>query len=403
MSLQKPIFKNVRNLIYNSYEKLEALCSNPNGVRIAEQLVYLLSDECWIELCGNPYAVHLIENNLERINKIKNNKNNFYRSEINAWCKICSNHNAIHIIKNNLDKIDIMISERCILSCLASNKNPKIIPIIERYFKYMDDDDIEALCINPIMIEFIKKNVFNNPNEFNINFYEALCSNTSPEAIPIIEEYFYSFIKYEEPKSQFIDRSPIMSTWGHIFSNPNAIHIIKNNMHVIDKYYLWENLCSNPNAIEIIEENIEKILRLRYSVVRSLMSNPCAIHIIEKYSQNINYYFNICINPNATHLVEKYINSIDKYTINNILCIQPHLIDLINKYYDKIDPYNNSLCYNPEAIHLVANYDYHKMKELMIDFNNELCQYVFHPKRIEKIMTRYGISHEDFDKYFYKL
>ena len=43
--------------------------------------------------------------------------------------------------------------------------------------------------------------------------------------------------------------------WEHLSANPNAIHILEQNLDKIDWFYLSEN----PNAIHILEQNLEKV------------------------------------------------------------------------------------------------------------------------------------------------
>jgi len=43
--------------------------------------------------------------------------------------------------------------------------------------------------------------------------------------------------------------------WDELSSNPNAIHILEQNMDEID----WDELSANPNAIHLLEQNIDKI------------------------------------------------------------------------------------------------------------------------------------------------
>ena len=60
--------------------------------------------------------------------------------------------------------------------------------------------------------------------------------------------------------------------WGWLCFNPNAIHILEQNLHRIDWWYLSEN----PNAIHMLEQNLDKVNW------RRLSSNPNAVHILEK-------------------------------------------------------------------------------------------------------------------------
>jgi hypothetical protein len=58
--------------------------------------------------------------------------------------------------------------------------------------------------------------------------------------------------------------------WPGLSLNPNAIHLLRQNVDKID----WGILSSNPNAIHLLEQNIDKI---NWYV---LSYNPNAIHLL---------------------------------------------------------------------------------------------------------------------------
>ena len=60
--------------------------------------------------------------------------------------------------------------------------------------------------------------------------------------------------------------------WFNLSSNPNAIHILEQNL---DKVY-WEWLSGNPNAIYLLEQNMDKV------DWGELSRNPNAIHLLAK-------------------------------------------------------------------------------------------------------------------------
>jgi hypothetical protein len=47
----------------------------------------------------------------------------------------------------------------------------------------------------------------------------------------------------------------VQINWVGLSSNPNAIHMIENNLDKVD----WETLSMNPNAIHILENNLDKV------------------------------------------------------------------------------------------------------------------------------------------------
>jgi len=72
----------------------------------------------WNVLCGNPYAIHLIENNLDRLNNnswnlLAKNTNaigllngNLHKLDKEGWFNLSANSNAIAILEENKEKID---------------------------------------------------------------------------------------------------------------------------------------------------------------------------------------------------------------------------------------------------------------------------------------------------------
>ena len=49
-----------------------------------------ISNLMWVQLSNNPNAIHILENNLDKVN----------------WKQLSINLNAIHILEKNLDKVD---------------------------------------------------------------------------------------------------------------------------------------------------------------------------------------------------------------------------------------------------------------------------------------------------------
>jgi hypothetical protein len=59
--------------------------------------------------------------------------------------------------------------------------------------------------------------------------------------------------------------------WVILSKNPNAIHILKNNLDKVD----WNSCILNPNAIHILEQNLNKVTCLCL-----LSSTNNAIHLV---------------------------------------------------------------------------------------------------------------------------
>jgi len=59
-----------------------------------------------------------------------------------------------------------------------------------------------------------------------------------------------------EPKMKLLDLIPLDKlNWDYLSLNPNAIHLLEQNMDKID----WVVLSENPNAIHLLEHNKDKI------------------------------------------------------------------------------------------------------------------------------------------------
>jgi hypothetical protein len=69
------------------------LCQNPYAVHIIEKYLDKLNNYSWNLLAGNSNAIHIIEHNLYRLNEF-------------GWRNLSKNHNAIPLLEKNPDKID---------------------------------------------------------------------------------------------------------------------------------------------------------------------------------------------------------------------------------------------------------------------------------------------------------
>jgi len=97
-------------------------------------------------------------------------------------------------------------------------------------------------------------------------------------------------------KNNFILRNIkfIVSDW--LSKNPNAIHLLEQNMDKIDWFYL----SGNPNAIHLIEQNLDKIDWLYLS------RNPSAIHLLEQNQHKICWEL-LSGNPNIFEIDYDYL------------------------------------------------------------------------------------------------
>jgi len=107
--------------------------------------------------------------------------------------------------------------------------------------------------------------------------------------------------------------------------NPNAIHLLEQNLDKID----WEWLSDNPNAIHLLEQNLDK-------VDWELLSD----------------------NPNAIHLLEQNLDKVDW----GILSSNPDIFEYDYEAMKKTrDPINHELMierFNPKHIHQFSSWGF---------------------------------------------
>jgi len=98
-------------------------------------------------------------------------------------------------------------------------------------------------------------------------------------------------------------------------------------------------------------------------------NNPNAIHILEKYPEKIHWDY-LSSNPNAIYLLEKNIDKVSWECLVSWGC----------------------LAMNPNALHLIFDYDYEGMREQHKELFKELIEYVFHPTRLIRICKQQNIE-----------
>jgi len=113
--------------------------------------------------------------------------------------------------------------------------------------------------------------------------------------------------------------------YGFLSKNPNAIHIIENNISSVS----WSALSKNKNAIHILNMYPEKIHWPNISL------NPSAIDILEKNQDKIDW-FNLSSNPSIFEIDYEFLqNRIANYREElSAVCYHPKRL----KYF--IDKYN---------------------------------------------------------------
>ncbi len=231
------------SIIEENLDKVDwsELSKNPNAINIIEKN---LDKVDWYYLSINPNAKHIIENNLDKIEKywtimsLKSNNIELLEKNLDKidWEHLSLNRHAKLILEKNLDKIDWS----------TIHENLGAIDIIEKNVEKLQYFLFLKVC--PITINIYKKNIHRVGNSM-------LCRH--PEFIDYIN----------------IDKI----NWDNLSLNPAAIHILEKNLKKIN----WRNLSKNPGAIDLLNENLDK---LYWS---ELFENPNFASVFLKYHYDV--------------------------------------------------------------------------------------------------------------------
>ena len=128
-----------------SYAFWQKLCENPYAIHIIEENLHKIPDHGWSALVKNENAIHLIEKNLDKLNYI--GLNSLYQRSYVCWERLSENPAAISFLKKNIDKIRW---EHLI-------KNPNAIQIYEDYPEKMGGHlsyiDFETISVDSPIFE----------------------------------------------------------------------------------------------------------------------------------------------------------------------------------------------------------------------------------------------------------
>lgn len=293
--------------------------------------VYKFCD--WVDLGYIDYSslcmnIHPMAMNI--INNILSKNPNSYKVDFNNL-SMNESDDAVDILEKYPDNIGLI--------CLAINKNPRVLKILETK---KDDPEIiqdvffSTLSSNPSAIELLKRNIS------SIN---------------------YTFFSENESAVDLLLENPSKIDWARfcLNSSDKALDYLEANPMKIN----WNYLCGNTNP------------RALFLISKYLENNP---ENIEHFNWRI-----LCENSTkeAIDLVKKYYELIkDKLDWWN-LTINPYAIDLIKENIDLINKiYKSALFSNP----CIFEYDYEFIRNRMNIFKEELVEKVFHPKNYNKFI-----------------
>ena len=304
--LEKYVKEKFRPFVSLSLFKVEdELCLMVNTHKV---LPYLEDKINWSTLCNNQGAIHLIEENIDKLGDYE-------------WKMLSRNPSALRILEKNIEKINW--DEFC------SNPNPECYHIIRQY-----PEKINWACIvrySPMAYELMKE--FMEKDWYRDTFIVTnllVNKHCKPRWIwPVIPKLVNR-----------VDR-----TWSYICMNPNLIDIVEAYPDKID----WEFLSANPAAIEILKENPDKI------DWANLIINPNkeAIDLVIAQCHKKIPWSELARNVSAVPILEKNVKQLSPYCWK-ILCRNPEAVGLLEKFQEKIE-YWDELLYNEKAGKLIQN------------------------------------------------
>jgi hypothetical protein len=142
-----------------------SLSSNPAAIDFLESNPNKIN---WVDICKNSKAIHLIKQNINKIN------------DAQSWWILCYNPKAIKIIKENLDKIgelgwrylsgipdaiEILEQNQDKIDWQIILKNPAAMDLIMDNLDKVDIYHWYMVCRNPAAMDLIKKNINNTKKE----------------------------------------------------------------------------------------------------------------------------------------------------------------------------------------------------------------------------------------------
>ena len=343
----------------------------------------------WNKLSLNPNAIHILEQNLDKVDWISLSRNSNAISMLkdiiknnNNWSSLFYSKNIINVLHTNKQKEmnSHMLSSKFYSNCTPKNSiwyccilnnpiwyylsgNPNAIELLE---KNLDKVDWRALSSNPNAIDLLEKNLE------KVNW--DILSYSNSNAISLLEKNLnkvdWSMLSANPNAIHFLEQNLDKVDWYWLSGNPNAIHLLEQNLDKVD----WNSiLFRNPNAIHLLEQNLDKV---NWSM---LSSNPNAIPILEKNLSHINWN-KLSSNPNAIHILEQNLDRVDWYSLLKCtINVNVNILSIIHKGYDLMTLHHK--------IHMLANpnifiLDIEKMRTQCKPFCEELCKYVFSPRRV---------------------
>jgi len=297
------------------------------------------------------------------------------------WDYVSINANAIDVLYANIDKIEY--------SDLCFNKNPRAIQLIEAN---LDKVDWHFLSSNPNAVTILLKNI----DKID---WSSFSRNPASEAVDML----------------LLNRDKI--DWKEFSGNPNinAINYLREHPDKIN----WKMLCwnENPEIISIIRENIEKLDRQCWYALEENYNHIDFLRehskenwsLISQFSQDIEYiranldkvdWSSLSHNPNMIPILLENRYKIDYLWLSSN--DSPLATDIIKERIKngKFNEYWDFMSGSESRIDIIFPLYYEAMSVKMREFDEELCGYVFNPKRLERLSNKYGVELEQWQEIY---
>jgi len=184
--------------------------TNPRAIKILEDRLKKGYRVCLTSLARNPGAIHLIEQNMDKMNEN-------YQKGGDAWRILSWYGHGIHLLEQNPDKIHWRD---------FNSMNPFALRVLE---KYPERIDWEQLSQNKHAVPLLEKNL------------DKVC---------------WSFLCYNVNAVHILEKHPEKINWHSISTNPNACHLLERNLDKKDKFN-WHCMGLDEHIYEIDYKYLE--------------------------------------------------------------------------------------------------------------------------------------------------
>jgi hypothetical protein len=209
--------------------------TNPRAIKLLEDRLEKGYHVCWTSIARNPGAIHLIEQNMDKMNEN-------YQKGGDAWRILSRYGHGIHLLEQNPDKIHWRD---------FNAMNPFAIRVLE---KYPERIDWQELSHNKHAVPLLEKNL------------DKVC---------------WGFLCFNKNAVHILEQHPDKIKWSCLSRNPNAGHLLEKNLDKKEHFY-WDVM----GLFDYIYEIDYKYLEERCDVYKEeLIKRSMCPRRIEKYGE----------------------------------------------------------------------------------------------------------------------